>query len=87
MQENVITAAAGLLCTVAGFFFGLFGYKRSLKSDSAVEGRRDGAILTEIGYLKGGIDDIKRELKENDKRYVELLIRVQKLEDADKLKQ
>lgn len=77
MTETIIT----VVCTLAGFAFGLYGYKRMIKSDGSTQGQRDGAILTEIGYLKGGIDDIKRELKENDKRYVDIIVRVQKLED------
>lgn len=67
-----------MICALGGFYFGFAALRRSLSRD----GRQDGAILTEIGYLKGGIDDIKRELKENDKRYVELLLRIQRLEQT-----
>ena len=48
MSETIIT----VVCTLAGFAFGLYGYKRMIKSDGSTQGQRDGAILTEIGYLK-----------------------------------
>ena len=76
MTDSIITVVIGIVCSLAGFGFGFATYRRGVKNDGA----RDGTILAEIGYLKGGIDDIKRDLKENDKRYVDVIARLNTLE-------
>ena len=57
----------GLLCTVIGVAISYVIYTRNKEKDDKSEGRQDGVILTEIGYIKSGIDDIKSEQREQRK--------------------
>jgi hypothetical protein len=57
----------GLLCTVIGVAISYVIYTRDKERDNKSEGRQDGVILTEIGYIKSGIDDIKSEQREQRK--------------------
>lgn len=54
-------AIIGIIVGIGGFIFGLVTFFRNKKSDDASEGRKDGTILTELGYIKSGVDDIKRK--------------------------
>ena len=54
----------GVACTILGAVLGYVAFLRNAKSDSKADGKQDGTILTELGYIKGGIDEIKAEQRE-----------------------
>ena len=66
---SIIIAVVGCLLSVIAFFIGR-------QSASKQEGREAGQMLSEMGYLKSGIDDIKAEIKEQRKTYEALQNRV-----------
>lgn len=66
---SIIIAVVGCLLAVITFFIGR-------QSASKQEGREAGQMLSEMGYLKSGIDDIKAEIKEQRKTYEALQNRV-----------
>ena len=53
-------------------------------SVSKDEGKRDGAMLTEIGYVKSGIDDIKRWQREQELQSIDILSRLSAVEQSAK---
>lgn len=75
-MEILTTSVIGAVCTLAGFAFAFAAYRRGLREDA----RRDGTILAEIGYLKSGVDYIRRDLRENDRRYVDTVARLNTVE-------
>lgn len=38
-------------------------------------------MLTEIGYIKSGVDDMKRKMEQTDKHYIDLEKRVTAMEE------
>ena len=50
----------------------ILAIKRNSKQDAKDEGKNSGVILTEMGYIKSGIDDIKRKQERTDTQYTEL---------------
>ena len=44
-----ILSACGTICAI---IFGYIAYKRNGKSDNKDEGKKDGVVLTELGYIK-----------------------------------
>lgn len=68
-------------CLSAAFttLFGILGFVRTNKKDGAAAGNDKGVFLTEIGYIKSGVDDIKKKQEEHDnffRVYAEQLGRV-----------
>lgn len=61
MVEYVSVA---LLCTLVGAAIGIATFSRNKAKDDQAEGRQSGQMLTELGYIKSGIDDIKTEQRE-----------------------
>ena len=53
-----------LLCTLVGAAIGIATFARNKSKDERSEGQQSGQILTELGYVKSGIDDIKTEQRE-----------------------
>lgn len=64
MSEYVSLA---LLCTLVGGIIGIITFSRNKAKDDRSEGQQSGQMLTELGYIKSGIDDIKTEQREQRK--------------------
>lgn len=63
---SILSAVVGLLGTV----FGLVTLFRNKKSDDKDEGEKEGVVLTELGYIKKGIDGIEQRLEKQESKYV-----------------
>lgn len=74
VNATVLIAAIGLAVSVVTFFIG----RQSAAKNS---GKEYGVMLTEIGYIKSGVDDMKRKMEQSDKRYIDLAERVTALEE------
>ena len=77
-------AIIGIIVGVGGFVFGLVTFFRNKKSDDASEGRKDGTILTELGYIKSGVDDIKRKQEKQDEQNLIFAERLSSVEASAK---
>ena len=59
-------------------------FKRNQKTDEQQDGRENGTLLTEIGYIKANTDDIKRKQEKQDEQYLELTERMVAVEQSTK---
>lgn len=55
-----------VMAAIAGVVFGLITFFRNRKQDNTDEGKRTGAIMSELGYIKSGVDDVKRKQEKSD---------------------
>lgn len=74
IDTGVLIALVGCALSVATFFIG-----RTTQAKS--NGQQTGQVLTELGYIKKGVDGLERKLDELQKNYGELKTRVTKLEE------
>lgn len=74
-----VISAVSAGCSV---IFGFIAFSRNKKQDDASAGKASGTILTEIGYIKGGIDDIKSEQREQRKTNMEFVTRLTAVEES-----
>lgn len=78
IDVTILISIIGLLLSIATFFIGrLTAAKNS--------GQEYGVMLTEIGYIKSGVDDMKKKMEQSDKRYIDLSERVTALEESMKI--
>jgi len=80
----VLSTVLGILGTICAIVFGFATYKRNCKVDNENEGKEAGTILTEIGYIKAGVDDIKRKQERQDERHLEIITRITAMEQSAK---
>ena len=55
---SVVSICFGIVGTVAALVFGLMNISRNKKKDDSEEGWQGGTLFSELGYIKGGVDDI-----------------------------
>ena len=80
MEPVSYTAIVGLLCTVVGGIIGYVAFVRNKEKDDKTQGRQDGTILTELGYIKSGVDDLKSEQREQRKVNTDFIARITAVE-------
>lgn len=73
-----------LLCTLIGGALGVMTFSRNKSKDDRSEGQQSGQMLTELGYIKSGIDDIKTEQRELRKTNTEHAARLASVEASAK---
>ena len=76
-----ILAVVGTVCSIV---FGYLASARNKINDERGEGQQTGTILTELGYVKSGVDDIKTENREQRKVNTELYSRMTAVESSAK---
>lgn len=87
-ELDIAVAALGVIGTVCAIVFGYAAFSRSRKKDEQGDGQKDGTVLTEIGYIKSGIDDIKRKQERQDEKqeaqHIEVISRLTSVEASAK---
>lgn len=78
IDMTVLIAVIGSVVSVAAFFVGRM-------TAAKTSGQEYGVMLTDIGYIKSGIDDMKKKMEQSDKRYIDLAERVTALEEVVKI--
>lgn len=80
-----------ILCTVLSLVFAALGYlvayltfQRNKKKDDTAEGQNKGVMMSDIGYIKAGVDDLKRETADQRRTVGELGERVTRVEESTK---
>lgn len=74
MELTVLISIIGVALSVGTFFIGR-------TTASHADGKKEGQILTELGYIKSGVDDMKRKMESMEKSYHTLEGRVARLEE------
>lgn len=73
MDIGWIVSGISIVAAIAGVVFGLATYNRNKKQDNAEDGKEAGIVLTELGYIKSGVDDLKRKQDKQDEQTLQLL--------------
>lgn len=73
-----------ILSVLSGVLFSYLKWGRSRDQDMQSEGRQDGVMLTELGYIKANTEDIKSEQKEQRKINTEVYERLASVESSTK---
>ena len=73
-----------LIVGVFGIVFGLATLFRNKRQDDAEAGKNSGTIMSDIGYIKAGVDEIKAEQKEQRKTNIDLITRLTTVEESAK---
>ena len=74
----------GIIGTVSSIGFAYLAFRRGDRRDVRTDAKQDGVMLTEIGYIKSGVDDIKAEQREQRKVNTELYARMSAVESSAK---
>lgn len=83
-MEGGILTVLSVISTVCAIVFGYVAFVRNRDQDKTKEAKSDATILTELGYIKGGIDDMKAEQREQRKTNTDFVGRLVSVEASAK---
>ena len=81
---NDLSVIVGIVGGVLAIAFGYAAFARNKKTDDTAEGKESGQILTELGYIRGSVDDIKQNQRESARQHVEVVTRLTAVESSAK---
>lgn len=84
MTFEMAVTLFGILGTACAIVFGYAAFHRTGKKEVQEDGRENGTLLTEIGYIKSGVDDIKRKQEKQDEQYIDVITRLTACEASGK---
>lgn len=76
------------LCTITGIaitaLFSFLAFQRAQHKEHKDEGENKGVMMSDIGYIKAGVDDLKREQRETAASVGRLSERITRVEESTK---
>lgn len=81
---EIISIVLSALFGIGGLVFGIISAVRNKKTDDTKEAKEDGIVLTELGYIKSGIDDIKHKQETQDNKNLEFVRELTAVEESTK---
>lgn len=81
---EIISIVFSAFFGIGGLVFGIISAVRNKKTDDTKEAKEDGIVLTELGYIKSGIDDIKHKQFEQDKQNLNFVKELTAVEESTK---
>lgn len=81
---NEFVMAVSIVGGIDGVVFGCVTFFRNKRTDDAADGKKDGIILTELGYIKSGVDDIKHKQEKQDEQNIAFVSRLSAVEASTK---
>lgn len=84
MDIGQIAVVVSVLGGIAGIIFGITTLFRNKKHDNEADGKQAGVILTELGYIKSSVDDIKRKQDRQDEQTMKFLADLTAVQESAK---
>ena len=81
---ETVSFVLSILVGIGGLVFGIISAVRNKKTDDTKEAKEDGIILTELGYIKSGVDDIKHKQEEQEKQNIDFVRHLTAVEESTK---
>ena len=82
MDLGQIAVVVSVLGGIAGVIFGVATNRK--KKDDEEDGRQTGVVLTELGYIKSSVDDIKRKQDKQDEQTINFLRELTEVKESAK---
>lgn len=79
---TVVVSVIGVIGTLSSIFFAYLACKKSNMQEQKVDGKSEGAMLSDIGYIKACVDRVEKNLNKVDERYINIAERLAKVEEA-----
>ena len=81
-NSDIALTIISVLGTASSILFAFLAFRRNDKKDTKENGKNEGVLLSEIGYIKSSIDRIEKNLDRLEERYSNLSNKIVKVEES-----
>lgn len=78
------TISIALICTVGGFILSYAAFMRNKDNAIRAETKEDAETKAKLDYISKGVDDIRLDIKSQDRKIEDLKERVTRVEESAK---
>ncbi|MBE6143812.1 MAG: hypothetical protein E7177_07510 [Erysipelotrichaceae bacterium] len=82
MNFELALSLVGLFASISSIVFAYLAFKRSNKQEQRDEGKSEGVMFSDIGYIKACVDRVEKNLNKVDERYRNIAERLAKVEES-----
>ena len=82
MNIELTLSLVGMISSISSIIFAFLAFRRNSKSDQRNEGKNEGVMFSDIGYIKACVERVEKNLTKVDERYQNILERISKLEET-----
>ena len=82
MNSEMGVALVGLFASLSSVVFAYLAFKRSDRHDQKADGKTEGVMFSDIGYIKACVDRVEKNLTKVDERYRNIAERLAKVEES-----
>ncbi|WP_077704930.1 type II secretion system protein [Virgibacillus dokdonensis] len=79
-----MTVELGIVVAILGLVVSYLGYQLNKSKSIKTDSRDTAEVRSELGYIRKGVDDIRIDLKANEKNIAHLSERVTRVEESSK---
>lgn len=81
MEPNTLVS---IVAGISGIVLGWLGRTKSMQKDARRDGKTDGALQSDVEYIKRGVDDIRVDMRLQGQKVDGLSERVTRVEESTK---
>lgn len=78
--SEIVLSLLSVIGTISSIVFAYLAFRRNAKGDNKKEGKNEGVLISDIGYIKSSIDRIEKTLNKLEEKYDDLHSRIIKIE-------
>lgn len=78
------TISIALACTILGACIGYLNFQRNKDKDTKEDGKNQGITAFKLDYISNGINEIRLDLKAQDRKIEDIHTRLVKVEESSK---
>ena len=82
MNFEIVFSLVSLMASLSSIAFAYLAFKRSERQDQRKDGKNEGLILSDIGYIKACVDRVEKNLNKVDERDRNIAERLAKVEES-----
>ena len=82
MDFELAFALVGFFTSISSVVFAYLAFRRSDKQDQKIDGKTEGVMVSDIGYIKACVDRVEKNLTKVDERDRNIAERLAKVEES-----
>ena len=82
MKTEFVFALVGFFASISSIVFAYLAFKRSDKAEHKTDGKTEGVMFSDIGYIKACVDRVEKNLTKVDERDRNIAERLAKVEES-----
>lgn len=79
---TIVVSVIGIIGSLSSIFFAYLACRRSSLQENRTDGKNEGTMFSDIGYIKACVDRVEKNLNNVDERYRNIAERLAKVEES-----